>query len=120
MCPQYEGFPAIAYTGLWLLQTFGKLRREFPDLKIDFVFYVTDAPPATLIKIDKGDFKIVLLEDVKDVKDLDKVECDAYLALSTDDILGGIDTIMKGIADKTIKLKNPDALGILAKILAVL
>ncbi|NVM04733.1 MAG: hypothetical protein HWN67_20605 [Candidatus Helarchaeota archaeon] len=120
MSSKYEGFPAVAYSGLWLLKTFGKLRRQFPDLKIDIVFFVTDAPPATLIKIDKGDFEIELLENVKDVKDLDNVECDAYLALSTDDILGGINSIIDGVAEKRIKMKNPSALGILGKILSVL
>ena len=120
MCSKYEGFPAIAYSGLWFLQIFGKLRRQFPDLKTKIVFFVTDAPPATLIKIDKGNFEIELLEDIKNTEDLDNVECDAYLALSTDDILGGIDGLMQGIAEKRIKLKNPEALGILEKILAVL
>ncbi len=118
MSSKYEGFPAIAYAGLWFLKTFGKLRRQFPDLKIDIVFFVTDVPPATLIKIDKGDFEVEILEDLKDVKDLDNIECDAYLALSTDDLAGGIDSIMDGVAQKRIKMKNPNALGILGKILS--
>ncbi|MFX1452397.1 MAG: hypothetical protein ACFFCM_16275 [Promethearchaeota archaeon] len=120
MSSKYEGFPAIAYAGLWFLKTFGKLRREFPDLKINIVFFVTDTPPATMIKIDKGDFEIEILDFVKNVEDLDNVECDAYLALSTNDILGGIESIMDGVAAKRIKMKNPNALGILGKILSVI
>lgn len=120
MSSKLEGFPAILYTGLWALEIFGKLKKDYKDEQMNLIFLVTDSPPATLIKIDKGSFEIQILDEIKEVKDLENIDCDAYLALTTDDILGGITSIMDGIAQNRIKLKNPEFLRILGKILEVL
>ena len=117
MSSMYEGFPAIVYAGLWSLRIFGKLKREFPDLRLNMIFFVTDAPPATLIKIDKGDFEIELLEDIKDPEEVENIDCDAYLVLSTDVLVKGIGGIMEGIQNNTVKIKNPDALQFLGRVL---
>ncbi len=119
MNKKVEGLPAIIYSRLWLLQVFGKLKSEFPDLQIRIVLFVTDFPPATLIKIDKGDFEIEILEDIKDSNDLDGVECDAYFASTFEVLLGGMKSVMEGIADKRVKIKNLNALPILAKLTRV-
>ncbi|NVM55270.1 MAG: hypothetical protein HWN66_16305 [Candidatus Helarchaeota archaeon] len=119
MCAKYEGFSAIVYSRLWLLQIFGKLRSEFPDLQIRLVIFATDFPPATLIKLDKGAFELEILDDIKDAKDLDKVECDAYLASSFEVLSRGVKSLLKGITEKRVKIKNLNALPILGKIMRV-
>ncbi|NVM28930.1 MAG: hypothetical protein HWN65_08800 [Candidatus Helarchaeota archaeon] len=119
MSAKYEGFSAIVYSRLWLLQIFGKIRNEFPDLKFKVVLFMTDFPPATLIKIDQGDFEIEILERVKESKDLDEIECDAYLVSSFEVLSRGFKSIMDGIAEKRVKIKNLNALPILGKLLRV-
>lgn len=117
MCPMFEGFPAIIYTGLWSLRVFRKLENLFPNSPFNIVFLLTDFPPATMLKIDKGNFEIKILEDVKDTKELDNLECDMYLASPLELLFKGINGIKDGIADNKIKIKNMEILTILAKIM---
>ena len=119
MSSKYEGFPAVIYSRLWLLQIFGKLKSEFPDLQIKIALFMTDWPPATLIKIYDGNFEIEILENVTDSKDLDDVECDAYLALSYEVFTKGLVSIMKEIEEKRVKVKNLGVLPVLGRILRV-
>ena len=116
MCPLLEGIPAYIYSVLWTHRIFGKLKKMFPDLQIKMVLLLTDFPPAFAIYLDKGDFKVETLENIKDPEDLDRIECDAYLAIETNVFLGGAGSIMKGIADKRVKLKNSEMLTILGKL----
>ena len=116
MCPMLEGIPAYIYSVLWTHRIFGKLKKMFPDLQIKMILLLTDFPPATVIKINKGDFEIESLEDVKVPEDLDNIECDAYLALPTEVFYGGAEGIKKGIDDKKVKIKNYEMLSILGKI----
>ncbi|MFX1239324.1 MAG: hypothetical protein ACFFAH_07845 [Promethearchaeota archaeon] len=116
MCPLYEGFPAIIYSGLWSLRIFRRLRKVFPNLPIKIVILLTDSPPAFMVKIDEENFEIELLEDVKIPKDLDDIECNGYLALSTETLYKGAAGIRDGIAEKKVKINTYEILTILAKL----
>ncbi len=118
MCPLYEGLPAVIYSGLWILKIFRKLEKKFPN-SIKMAILLTDSPPAFLVKIDKGDFLIDILENVKYSNDLDNIECDTYLALPTEILYKGAGGIREGIANKKVKIKNMDAIAILAKLTGV-
>lgn len=118
MCPLYEGLPAVIYSGLWVLKIFRKLEKSFPN-SIKMAILLTDSPPAFLIKIDKGDFDIEILENVKDSNELDNIECDTYLALPTEILYKGAGGIRDGIANNKVKIKNLDAITILAKLTGV-
>jgi len=113
----FEGFPAIMYSGLWSLRTFRKLENLFPNSPLNIVFLLIDFPPATMVKIDKGDFEIKILDDVKDTKELDNLECDMYLASPLELLFKGINGIKQGIEENKIKIKNMEILTILAKII---
>jgi hypothetical protein len=119
MCPLYEGLPAVIYSGLWSLKIFKKLEKVFPNLPIKIIFLLTDSPPAFMVKIDKGNFEIEMLEAVKDSKDLDDIECDGYLALPTEILYKGPAGIRDGIAEKKVKINNYELLTILAKLAGV-
>jgi len=118
MCPLYEGLPAVIYSGLWVLKIFRKLEKSFPNT-LKMVILLTDSPPAFIIKINKGDFDIEILENVRNPDDLDKIDCDTYLALPTEILYKGAKGISEGIANKEVKIKNFDAITILAKIAGV-
>jgi len=117
MCPLYEGFPAIVYSGLWALKVYRKLEKSFPK-PIKVIFFLTDAPPAFSVKIENGDFEIEILNDLNDPQDLDGLECDGYIALPTEILYGGVEGIKKGIGEETVKLKNFETLAILGKLFA--
>lgn len=118
MSPLLEGIPAVFYSGLYVLQMYGKLEKTFPDKKVNIIVYITDFPPATRIKIDKGQFEIIPLEDIKDPKELEDLECDGYVAAPLEILYGGIGAIIKGIKQKKVKIKNMKVLLSLASILA--
>ena len=118
MCPLYEGLPAVIYSGLWTLRIFRKLGKIFPN-SVRIVILLTDSPPAFAVNIDKGDFKIEILENVNDSKDLDNIECDTYLALPTEILYKGAAGIRDGIANNKVKVKNLDAITMLAKLTGV-
>ncbi len=118
MSPLFEGIPAVFYTGLYSLQVYGKLEKTFPDKKINIIVFITDFPPATRIKIDGGNFEIIPLEEIQDPIELEDLECDGYVASSLEILYGGVGAIMKGVAQKKVKLKNPKVLLSLATILA--
>jgi hypothetical protein len=112
----FEGIPAVIYTGLWSLKIFKKLEKVFPKLPKTLLFLLTDSPPAFLVKIDKTDFEIELLEGITESDELDDIECDAYLGLPTDILYEGGKGIMDGIAENKVKIKNYDILTILLKL----
>lgn len=118
MCPLYEGLPAVLYSGLWVLKIFRKLEKRFPN-SLKIAILLTDSPPAFLVKIDEGDFDIEILENIKDPKDLDNVDCDTYLALPTEILYKGAARIKEGIDNKEVKVKSLDAITILAKMAGV-
>ncbi len=118
MCPLYEGLPAVIYSGLWSLRIFRKLGKTFPK-SVKIVILLTDSPPAFLVNIDKEEFNIEILENVNDSKDLDNIECDTYLALPTEILYKGAVGIREGIASNKVKVKNLDAITILAKLTGV-
>ena len=117
MSPLLEGIPAVFYTGLYVLQVYGKLEQTFPDKKVNIIVYITDFPPATRIKIDGGQFEIIPLEDIKDPEELQDLECDGYVAAPLEILYGGVGAIMKGVTTKKVKMKNPKVLLSLATIL---
>ena len=119
MCQDIEGIPAYVYSVLWLNKMYGRLRRNFSDLHVKIALYFTDFPPAFLIKIDKGDFEIEILENVKDTKDLDGVECDGYIAAPIQVFYGGASSIMEGIKNNVVHIKNQNILLLLGQLLEV-
>ncbi len=58
MCPLYEDFPAMIYTGLWPLTLDGRFQEASRGQHFSVLFYFHDWPPATLLKIDDGKFTI--------------------------------------------------------------
>ena len=116
MTPLLEGIPAFFYSGLWTLQVYGKLEKSFPE-KLDMVIFITDFPPAVRIKIESGEFEVIPLNDVKVPEDLEAIECDGYLASSMEILFKGAGAIMSGIKEKTVKVKNPNILLNLAKMM---
>jgi len=116
MCSLREGIPADIYSQLWTLQIYRKLGKLFKNIPIKMVFLLTDSPPAFVVKIDKVNFEVKMLENVKNVKDLDYLECDAYLALPTEMFLKGLNEIKDGISQKKVKIKNYEILTFLEKI----
>ena len=118
MSPLFEGIPAVFYSGLYVLQVYGRLEKTFPDKNVNIIVFITDFPPATQIKIDKGEFEIIPLVDIKDPIELEDLECDGYVAAPLEILYGGVGAIMKGITTKKVKIKNPKVLLSLAAILA--
>jgi hypothetical protein len=116
MSPLYEGLPAVIYSGLWVLRIFRKLEKRFTN-SIKMAILLTDSPPAFLVNIDKGDFNIEILENVKKTSDLDSLDCDTYLALPTEILYKGAAGIREGLASKEVQVKNLDAITILAKLI---
>ncbi len=115
MCPQLEGFPAIVYSGLWALKIYRKLNKSFPK-PMKIIILLTDIPPAFSVNIEKGDFKIEILNNLNDPQDLEDTKCDGYIALPTEILYEGIEGIRKGIGEETVKLKNFETLALLGKI----
>ena len=116
MCSLREGIPADIYAQLWTLQIYRKLGKLFKNKPIKMIFLLTDFPPAFVVKLEKGNFEVKMLENVKDVKDLDDIECDAYLASPTEIFLKGLNEIKDAIAQKQAKIKNYEILTFLEKI----
>ena len=115
MCPLYEGLPAVIYSGLWILRIFRKLDKLFPD-PVKIVYLLTDSPPGFAVKIENGNFDIEILENVKDINDLDNLKCDGYLALSTETLYKGAIGIREGINDGRVKIKNMESITLVAKL----
>ena len=116
MCPLYEGIPAVIYSGLWVLKIFKKLEKLFPKTPVKVIFLLIDSPPAFSVKIDKCNFEIEILNEIKDPKDLEDIECDGYLALPTELLYKGVEGIRKGLGEQKVKLKNFETLAILGKL----
>ncbi|TXT67458.1 MAG: hypothetical protein BAJALOKI1v1_90030 [Promethearchaeota archaeon] len=110
----YTGFPAIIYSGLWVLKKFGILKREIPDARI--LFLITDAPPAFLVAIENGDFKIEILEEIRKVEDINRIPTNMYITIPSDYLLADVTSILKGLSEGIIQIKNDNILAILGKI----
>jgi len=105
VCAKFRGIPALIYSGLWRRQIFGRFKNDFPN-NIKLVVYITDHPPAVEIKIDNGNFDMEKLENVKDLNDLDNIECDGYIAAPQGYLYGGLSSLKKGVDEGTVKMKN--------------
>lgn len=105
MCAKFRGIPALIYSGLWRRQIFGRLKKDFPN-KIKLIVYITDHPPAVVIKIDNGNFEMEKIENIKDLNDLDNIECDGYFAAPQGYLYGGLSTLKKGMDEGKVKMKN--------------
>lgn len=105
MCAKFRGIPALIYSGLWRRQIFGKLKKDYPE-PTKFVVYITDQLPAVLINIDNGNFEMEKLEEVKEISDIEKIECDGYFAAPQRYVYGGPTALMKGIEEGKVKMKN--------------
>ena len=105
MCAKFKGIPALIYSGLWRRQIFGKLKKDFPQ-KTTLVVYITDQPPAVLITIDKDNFEMEKLEEIRDIHELDNLKCDGYFAAPQNYLYGGLPTLMTGVKEGNVKMKN--------------
>lgn len=105
MCAKFRGIPAIIYSGLWRRQIFGRLKKDFPK-KTKLVVFITDQPPAVLINIDNGNFEMEKLENLKELNDLDKIDCDGYFASPQSHLFGGFSALKKGVDEGKVKMKN--------------
>jgi hypothetical protein len=118
MCAKFKGIPALIYSGLWRRQIFGKLINDFPQ-KITLIVFITDQPPAVLITIDINNFKMEKLDDVKDINELDNIECDGYLAAPQGYLYGGGPMLMRGVEEGKVRMKNESAIfGIMRRIIS--
>jgi hypothetical protein len=115
MSEELTNFPAILYSGLWLLKTLGLLKKDFSDVDVKIIILITDVPPAFMIKILKGDFRIEILEEVISVEALEKVKSDGYISLPSQVFLGGVEGVLEGIRKKLVIIKG-EALKYLGKI----
>jgi len=105
MCAKFRGIPALIYSGLWRRQIFGKLNKDFPE-QTKFVVYITDQPPAVLIEIENGNFEMEKLEEVKEISELENIDCDGYFAAPQGYVFGGLNALMKGVEEGKVKMKN--------------
>ncbi|MFW9865546.1 MAG: hypothetical protein ACFFEN_05540 [Candidatus Thorarchaeota archaeon] len=105
MCAKFRGIPALIYSGLWRRQIFNKLSRDFPNSS-KLVIYITDQPPAVLVKILNGKFEMEKLEDLNNISDIEKIECDSYFAAPLRCIYGGFEALKKGLDEGKVKMKN--------------
>ena len=108
-------FPAIIYSGLWLLKTLGILKRDFSNENTKIIVLLTDVPPAFMVRIVRGDFEVEILEDTITISDLDEVDSDGYISLHSSIFLGGVEGVLEGIKEGTVLIKG-DALRYLGKI----
>ena len=109
MCAKFSGIPALIYSGLWRRQIFGKLKKDFPQ-KTTLAVFITDEPPAVLITIEKNTFDMRKLEKIKDIGELDNIECDGYFAAPRGYLYGGAPALMKGVGEGKVKMKNESAI----------
>ncbi|MFW9872515.1 MAG: hypothetical protein ACFFG0_05380 [Candidatus Thorarchaeota archaeon] len=105
MCAKFRGIPAIIYSGLWRRQIFGKLEKDFPE-PTKFVVYITDQPPAVLISIEKDDFEMEKLEQIKEISEIENIDCDGFIAAPQRCIYGGVTALMEGMKEGKVKMKN--------------
>lgn len=106
MSEELTTFPAILYSGLWVLKTLGILKKDFGSDLVKVVVLIIDVPPAFTLTIEKGDFKVELLKDVKKIEDVDSFESDGYICLPSDVLLGGVDGVLEGIKNNTVIIKG--------------
>jgi hypothetical protein len=105
MCAKFRGIPALIYSGLWRRQIFGKLEKDFPE-QTKFAVYITDQPPAVLIKINNGNFEMEKLEEVKEIWEIENIACDGYFVAPQSYVFGGPAALQKGIKEGKVKMKN--------------
>jgi hypothetical protein len=105
MCAKFRGIPALIYSGLWRRQIFGRLKKDFPS-KTKLIVYITDQPPAVSIKIDSGKFEMEKLENIKELNDLENIECDGYLGTPQSYLFGGFAALKNGLDEGKVKMKN--------------
>ena len=105
MCAKFRGIPALIYSGLWRRQIFGKLDKDFPE-DIKFVVYITDQPPAVLITISNGNFEMEKLEDIKEISNLENMDCNGYFAAPQSYVFGGLTALQNGVEEGKVKMKN--------------
>ena len=105
MCAKFRGIPALIYSGLWRRQIFGRLKKDFPN-KTKLLVYITDQPPAVSINIENGKFEMEKLENIRELNDLDNIECDGYFAAPQGYLYGGLSTLKKGMDEGKVQMKN--------------
>ena len=115
MVKKLTTFPAIIYSGLWLLKTLGILRRDYNNEDVKIIVLLIDVPPAFMVRIQNGDFQIEILEDVIYIKDLEEINSDGYISLPSSVFLGGVEGVLEGIKNGTVLIKG-DALKYIGKI----
>ncbi|MFX0060041.1 MAG: hypothetical protein ACFE85_19435 [Candidatus Hodarchaeota archaeon] len=115
MTKELSNFPAILYSGLWLLKTLGLLKKDFSKVNVKIIVLITDVPPAFMLKIEKSDFQIEILEEVTSINELDNAESDGYISLPSQVFLGSVEGVLEGIRNNLVIFKG-EALKYLGKI----
>ncbi|MBD3254773.1 MAG: hypothetical protein GF383_06750 [Candidatus Lokiarchaeota archaeon] len=121
MSAKFTGFPALMYSGLYILKEIGILKKDYSDTEVKILLLITDAPPAFLICIDKGDFYIEILNEIMNLEDVKNAEslCDYYLATPSNILLAGADKIFQGISQNSVKINDNKVLIYLGTIASV-
>jgi hypothetical protein len=110
-----SNFPAIVYSGLWVLKTLGLLKRDFSDEDVKIIILITDEPPAFMIRIVNSDFQVEILDGAKSVEDLNSMESDGYISLPSHIFLDGVEGVLEGIRNNLVIIKG-EALKYLGRI----
>ncbi|GAB4305138.1 MAG: hypothetical protein Kow0069_00520 [Promethearchaeota archaeon] len=58
-----KGVPAMLYTGIWPYAVEGRLRVATKGLRRSVLVNLVDWPPAALLEVDDGDFRVVPVDD---------------------------------------------------------
>ena len=115
MTKELSNFPAILYSGLWLLKTLGILKKDFSEVNVKIIVLITDVPPAFMLKIVKAEFQIEILEEITSIDKIDKIESDGYISLPSHVFLGSVEGVLEGIRNNLVIFKG-EALKYLGKI----
>ena len=59
-----------------------------------------------LLSMYSSKFEMEKLEEIKDISDLENIECDSYFAAPQRYIYGGFEALKKGLDEGKVKMKN--------------
>ena len=106
MTKELTTFPSIIYSGLWVLKTLGILKKDYSTDNIRIIILLTDVPPAFQLEIKNGDFKVEVLENVTNIEKVEKIESNGYISLLSHVFLGGVEGVLNGLKDGTVKIEG--------------
>ena len=89
--PTLENIPALVYSALWPLKVDGRLEKEASKLNLKILIFMTDFPPACLVEIHDGDFKVVPVDDPMALIDDPDANLDGFVAGKIEDAMQALD-----------------------------